>query len=287
MSIPEQIGADLRGAQKRRIITPAEAAAELLKRRQIKKSLHSFTKEAWHTWEGGRPFRDNWHIGALCEHVEAVIAGQIPNLLVNVPPRSTKTSVIGVALVPWAWSEDPGIQFLCTTYDANLSQRDHRAARQVIQSEWYRVRNPRLSLLDDQNTKVRYVNNFGGFRLSTAVEGANTGEGGDVLVCLPYEAEIWTEHGRKCIGDVVTMRAAEFVLAFDHETAQPVLARILGYEENAASDMIEIDCGDGVRLTCTENHPVYVEGRGYVPAREILEGDQVIILEREWAASID
>lgn len=167
----------------RKIITPAEAAAELVHRREMKRSLYSFLQGSWHTFEGARPFRAGWHVGALCEHVESVMRGQIPNLLVNVPPRSTKSTVISVCLTPWAWTEFPETQFLCTSYDSNLSQRDHRTARQIIQSDWYSRRWPHVDILEDQNTKVRYVNTMGGFRLATAVDGANTGEGADVLVC--------------------------------------------------------------------------------------------------------
>ena len=38
-------------------------------------------------------------------------------------------------------------------------------------------------LTGDQNTKSRFDNNRSGYRLSTSVDGAATGEGGDRIVC--------------------------------------------------------------------------------------------------------
>ena len=44
-------------------------------------SLHDFVKGGWHVLEPGRTFVDSWHIGAICEHLEAVSRGEIQNLL--------------------------------------------------------------------------------------------------------------------------------------------------------------------------------------------------------------
>lgn len=167
----------------RKIITPAEAAAELMKRRRLKVSLHSFLKEAWPIWMGARPFRDSWYLGAIAEHVEAVVNGEIRNLLLNQPPRTSKSSLCGVCLVPWLWITYPHMHALCASYDGNLSKRDHRTARELIQSEWYQARWGNIyQLTGDQNTKDEYRNTKGGVRVATATDGSTTGSGGDIVI---------------------------------------------------------------------------------------------------------
>lgn len=56
--------------------------------------------------------------------------------------------------------------------------------RRLIESTWYQQRwADRFALTSDQNTKGRFDNNRSGYRLSTSVGGAATGEGGDRVVC--------------------------------------------------------------------------------------------------------
>ncbi len=52
-------------------------------------SLYEFTKRAWSSVESA-PFVDNWHIGALCDHLESVTKGSIERLLINIPPGCSK-----------------------------------------------------------------------------------------------------------------------------------------------------------------------------------------------------
>ena len=56
--------------------------------------------------------------------------------------------------------------------------------RRLIESPWYQQRwGDRFALTSDQNTKGRFDNNRSGYRLTTSVGGAVTGEGGDRIVC--------------------------------------------------------------------------------------------------------
>ena len=65
-----------------------------------------------------------------------------------------------------------------------MSIRDSVKCRRLIESPWYQERwGDRFALTSDQNTKGRFDNNRSGYRLSTSVGGAATGEGGDRIVC--------------------------------------------------------------------------------------------------------
>ena len=55
-----------------------------------KRSLYAFVVEFWEVLEPGRQFKDNWHIQAICEHLEAVTDRRIKRLIINIPPRHMK-----------------------------------------------------------------------------------------------------------------------------------------------------------------------------------------------------
>ncbi len=147
------------------------------------KTLHSFTKGAWHIVEGGREFVDGWHIGAICEHLEAVKNGQIKTLLINEPPRCMKSTTVSVMFPSWCWIADPHLQFLFLSYAEKLSMKDSVKCRRIIASKWYQERwGNRYKICGDVNTKLRFDNDKTGYRISSSIGGTATGEGGDIIV---------------------------------------------------------------------------------------------------------
>src|SRR5690348_10187644 len=78
----------------------------------------------------------------------------------------------------------PERRWLYSSYAAQLSIRDSVKCRRLIESPWYqRLWGNCFALTSDQNTKGRFDNDRSGYRLSTSVGGAVTGEGGDRIVC--------------------------------------------------------------------------------------------------------
>lgn len=158
--------------------TPKEAIDKLLAERK----LAEFVKQMWPSMDP-HPYVHGWHIDAICEHVEAVIALEILRLSINIPPRHMKSLSISVGLCPWAWLKNPQLQFLYSSYAASLSIRDGVKSRRILDSPLYKARwGEKFSLTSDQNTKIRFDNDKGGYRICTSVDGMTTGEGGDVIV---------------------------------------------------------------------------------------------------------
>ena len=79
-------------------------------------SFHEFIKQSWHVIEGNIPFVDSWHIKALAEHLEACYKGDIRKLLINIPPRTSKSSIISVMFPVWVWLQDPEEKFLYASF---------------------------------------------------------------------------------------------------------------------------------------------------------------------------
>jgi len=59
-------------------------------------SLRLYIQEAWHMIEPSTVYLDNWHIDLIAEHLEAVTAGQIKRLLINMPPREGKSTSVSI-----------------------------------------------------------------------------------------------------------------------------------------------------------------------------------------------
>ncbi len=146
-------------------------------------SLYEFMRQAWPIVEPARPFIDAWHLRAICAHLEAVTDGHIRKLLINIPPGHAKSLAIAVFWPAWEWTRYPARRWLFSSYGLSLSVRDSVKCRRIIESPWYRARWGHVfALRDDQNAKLKFENDKTGYRLSTSVGGAVTGERGDRVV---------------------------------------------------------------------------------------------------------
>lgn len=147
-------------------------------------SLHEFLKQGWKYIEGDKAFTDGWHIAAIAEHLEAVASREIKNLIINIPPRCSKSSLVSIAFPAWVWLHQPNEQFMYASYALSLSIRDSRKCRELIMSPWYqRQWGDRYKLLKDQNTKGRFDNTKKGYRIASSAGSSVTGEGASLLIC--------------------------------------------------------------------------------------------------------
>jgi len=146
-------------------------------------SLYEFLKQAWPNIVGDEEFIGGKHIEVICEHLELVASRDIKKLLINLPPRFSKSTLISVAFPAWVWLRNPSERFLCSSYALQLAHRDSRLCRTLMQSPWYQKQwKSRFSLLKDQNTKGRFDNTHKGSRIATSSKSAATGEGGSILI---------------------------------------------------------------------------------------------------------
>lgn len=153
-------------------------------RRESIKSLASFYRDyVWPTVEGVKPYVDNWHIHAIADHLQAVSAGQIKRLVINIPPRHGKSNLASVAWPAWTWITRPEKQWLCGSYAEKLAIRDSLRMRRVISSpEYRRDFGDSFQLAGDQNQKVRFQNDKNGHRIAFGMTGGVMGDGGDILL---------------------------------------------------------------------------------------------------------
>jgi len=239
-----------------------------------------FTRTFWPVIEPGRAFVPGWHVGNICEHLDWVGNGGCQNLIINIPPRCMKSLLVCVFWFCKQWLTDPASRWMYSSFAQDLVQRDSQRCRDVMRHPLYQHLSP-VRVKNDQDTQLRFTNQFQGFRYAVTVAGQGMGEGADYIVCLPYNTHVETDAGLLPIGRIVEEKLPVRMLAFDHATGRPAYRPIEEYESNPGKPAVTIRFSDGRELTATDEHPVYVRGRGYVPAADLRPGDEVITRDPE------
>lgn len=156
-------------AAEARSLTPARDRAWLAANARARESLAMFVRLAWPILNPGTPLQWNWHVDAICEHLVAVTRGEIQQLVINVPPGTSKTTCASVCWPAWEWLRSPGHRWLFAAYASDLSIRDNVARRRLITSEWYRCEMaPEFELTGDVNLKTQFENDRFGWMKATA-----------------------------------------------------------------------------------------------------------------------
>lgn len=153
-----------------------------LEREECRQSLSYFIKRAWKSLEPGQPYKHGWHIDALAEHLQAVTEGQITRLLINIPPGTMKSMMVGVMWPAWEWGamRRPYTRIIGASHEATLATRDNLHMRRLVSGEWYQALWPTI-LTSDQNEKTFFQNLDTGWRQSCSVK-SMTGRRGDRVI---------------------------------------------------------------------------------------------------------
>ncbi|MGP1579965.1 MAG: hypothetical protein ACTTH5_02945 [Wolinella sp.] len=120
-----------------------------------------------------KPLLDNWHIGYLCEILEAVLRGEITRLMLNLPPSYGKTEIVGRTLIPYGIGRNPQHKFIYTSYGDELSIKTSDEARTYFKSSEFMHLFAHENLTTDQASHWRLPQ--GGGLYATTVGGAVTG----------------------------------------------------------------------------------------------------------------
>lgn len=180
------ISASAAGAYLDRDYLPEEQL-ERIRGEKSRQSLADFIRWGW-THAVPAELQWSWYVDALADHLVAVHSGEIRRLLINMPFRTAKSTIVSVMFPAWCWIHSPGLRFFTATHTSTYAERDCWAARKLMRTPWYqqlitdeRTGDKAWDWVGDQNEKGRYYNNRNGFRIATQV-GTGTGEGGDVNV---------------------------------------------------------------------------------------------------------
>jgi predicted phage terminase large subunit-like protein len=145
----------------------------------------------------GTNFIDNWHVKYLCEQLEELayrVARNEPkahDLVINIPPGTTKTLICSVMFPAWCWSMGwYWMKFITASYSERLALESAEKSRDLIRSDKFSALFPDLAIKEDKDTKSNFrigkrTNGrvkYGGNRFSTSVGGTLIGFHGDILI---------------------------------------------------------------------------------------------------------
>ncbi len=166
-------------------LPPQEQSAALsildeLNRRKTKtKSQTDFLAYVKHVWPG---FIHGRHHGIMAKAFERVAAGELKRLIINMPPRHTKSEFASYLLPSWFLGKYPTKKVIQTSHTAELATDFGRKVRNLVDSELYKTVFPAISLQSDSKAAGRWNTSHGGTYFAIGVGGAVTGKGADLLI---------------------------------------------------------------------------------------------------------
>ena len=125
------------------------------------RSLFEFIKYFWSTISS-ETFKPNWHIEYLCKELEReayrVAEGRprVYDLIINVPPGTTKTITCSIMFPAWCWTKWYWMRFITASYSSTLALESAEYSRDLIKSEAFRQIYPELEIKDDKDTKGNF-----------------------------------------------------------------------------------------------------------------------------------
>jgi predicted phage terminase large subunit-like protein len=183
-----------------------EIAEKLLSRPHLairelnNRSFYHFLEFMWPAVSNEK-LQPNWHLPYICQQLQNLAEAvntertrqggkqKIADLIINVPPGSTKTTMVSVLFPAWCWSRWHWMEFIGLSYSNILSLEAAESHRNLIQSERFQVIYPDLRIKRDKNQKSNFQiqkvlkknpstrdrMSSGGSRYSTSVGGTLTG----------------------------------------------------------------------------------------------------------------
>jgi predicted phage terminase large subunit-like protein len=135
-----------------------------------------FTKTVWPEFINGR------HHRIMAEKFDRIADGSLKRLIVNMPPRHTKSEFSSYLLPAWLMGRKPTLKIMQTTHTAELAFRFGRKVRNLMNSQEYKAVFESVELRADSQAAGRWETSKGGEYFAAGVGGAVTGRGADLLI---------------------------------------------------------------------------------------------------------
>ncbi|HEX3944951.1 MAG TPA: phage terminase large subunit [Rhizomicrobium sp.] len=124
----------------------------------------------------------SWHIKALTHALQKMQSPGHTRLVVNLPPRTLKSTIVSVCFVAWLLGHDPSLKIICVSYEDSLARKFSRDTRTLMESDFYQRLFPGTRLNPRKTTETEFETTAGGYRFATSVGGSLTGRGADYLI---------------------------------------------------------------------------------------------------------
>lgn len=152
------------------------AREELTVTAQARDSFMTYTNYVWPNFIHGA------HHKKMAAAFERVARGECKRLIINMPPRHTKSEFASYLLPAWFLGKFPDKKVIQTSHTAELAVGFGRKVRNLVDSDVYKDIFPGVALQSDSKAAGRWATNKGGDYFAIGVGGAVTGKGADLLI---------------------------------------------------------------------------------------------------------
>ena len=167
---------ELPKAEQAHILSLIEELKSAEQKQEARNQFMDFVHMAWPAFIGGR------HHSIMAKAFERVASGDLKRLIINMPPRHTKSEFASYLLPAWFLGNFPDKKIIQTAHTAELSVGFGRKVRNLVDSDDYKKIFPSLALRADSKAAGRWSTNKGGEYFAIGVGGAVTGKGADLLI---------------------------------------------------------------------------------------------------------
>ena len=166
------------------------------KKEKCRESFMPFVKEMWSAFIAGR------HHKIMADAFERVANGSLKRLIINMPPRHTKSEFASYLFPAWYLGKFPHKKIIQTAHTAELATNFGRKVRNLVATPDYQALFP-TKLSSDSKAAGRWNTNKGGDYFAIGVGGAVTGKGADVLIIDDPHSEQEAMQGNPAVFDRV------------------------------------------------------------------------------------
>jgi hypothetical protein len=157
----------------------AELLEELQERKKTDLARHDFMQFVHAVWPS---FINGAHHVKMARAFERVARGECKRLIINMPPRHTKSEFASYLLPAWFLGNFPHKKVIQTSHTAELAVGFGRKVRNLVDSDVYKGIFSDVALQSDSKAAGRWNTSKGGDYFAIGVGGAVTGKGADILI---------------------------------------------------------------------------------------------------------
>ena len=163
-------------AEHEKLLAELDHLESLKKQRLAQGKFLAFVSQMWPSFIGGR------HHARMADAFERVARGECKRLIINMPPRHTKSEFASYLLPAWFLGKYPNKKIIQTSHTAELAVGFGRKVRNLVDTDAYHKIFPDLVLQADSKAAGRWNTSKGGDYFAIGVGGAVTGTGADLLI---------------------------------------------------------------------------------------------------------
>ena len=158
------------------LLEMAQQYSDAVMREKCHKNFLEFVKAMWPGFIFGR------HHSVMAKKFEEIASGKLKRLIINMPPRHTKSEFASYLLPAWFLGKYPNKKVIQCSNTAELAVGFGRKVRNLVDGETYSKIFPNVSLRHDSKAAGRWATNAGGDYFAIGVGGTVTGKGADLLI---------------------------------------------------------------------------------------------------------